>query len=123
MTNQYDFGSNWQSFLASVANSLRNELVRAVPVDTGALKNSITTTVSGDSIIVNMEDYGFYVEFGTAPHIIKPKSAKSLHWKKGSNNVFTKIVHHPGTQPQPFIRSTMYTKVPRILQASAMRHL
>ena len=46
----------------------------------------------------------FYLEFGTSPHIIKPKGkifggADALHWKGPSGkDVFAKIVRHPGSK-------------------------
>ena len=56
-----------------------------------------------------------YLEFGTGPHIIKPKNAKALRWASGGGSTlagrprsgaavqFAKIVHHPGTRPYPFM--------------------
>lgn len=38
-------------------------------------------------------------EFGgrTKPHIIMPVNAKALHFFVGGNEVFAKVVHHPGS--------------------------
>lgn len=62
--------------------------------------------------------YAAYVEFGTKPHIIKPKYAKVLAWNNQGSvgnrqtgsvrsgakpNVFARQVHHPGTKAQPFL--------------------
>lgn len=56
-----------------------------------------------------------YLEFGTRPHIIRPKSAQALRWASGGNARlsgaprsgapvhFAKVVHHPGTKPYPFM--------------------
>ena len=111
------------TFLYSVGNSVRNSLIRRVPVDTGELKNSISFKVDGKGISFFMSEHGLYVEHGTKPHLITPKVAKSLHFKSGGQDVFAKVVHHPGTRPQPFIRNTFYHDLPRILRSSALKHL
>lgn len=100
-----------------IGNDLVNELVLACPVDTGRLKNSISFNVKDeDTIEISMASYGEAVEFGTLPHIIRPKSKKALKFKSGGETVFAKKVNHPGTQPQPFIRRTLQLKLPRILK-------
>lgn len=73
---------------------------------------------------VNVTDNGFateahgaaaFLEFGTRPHIIRPRNAKALRWasggnatlsgrpKAGANVQFAKVVHHPGTSRYPFM--------------------
>jgi len=101
-----------------VAINLTNELVRAAPVDTGRLRNSINWKTEGNVIKIFMMDYAIHVEFGTQPHIIRPKNAKALHWKSGGNDIFATVVHHPGTRPQPFIRNTLRTKFGDIIHNS-----
>jgi len=121
------FEVGWAKALEGIGNDLMNALVDVVPVDTGRLKNSIVYNVEGDTITVEMADYGLYVEFGTAPHIIKPKNKKALHWKSGTpgstgrGDVFAKVVHHPGTTPQPFIRNTLHNKLPGIIEDNIER--
>lgn len=44
--------------------------------------------------------YAHMVEFGTARHWIKPKTAKSLFIA----GVFRQVVDHPGARQQPFMR-------------------
>jgi hypothetical protein len=56
-----------------------------------------------------------FLEFGTKPHIIRPKNAKALRWASAGNSrlsgaprsgapvMFAKVVHHPGTRPYPFM--------------------
>ena len=98
-----------------IGNEIVNELVKACPVDTGRLKNSIQFRIDGEDIIISMANYGENVEFGTPPHIIKPKFKKVLKWKKGGKEFFAKEVKHPGTRPQPFIRHTLHTKLSDII--------
>ena len=112
-----------ESFKKGIANDLRNALVRSCPVDTGALKNSITVEIENDELVINMFDYGEHVEYGTKPHIIRPKDAKALRFKKGTKVIYAKEVHHPGTRPQPFIRNTFHHKLPKIIERNAFIHL
>ena len=112
------FRVQWEKFKQVFAMKLANELAKAAPVDTGRMKNSIDSSVDGNTIVINMVEYALYVEFGTPPHIITPKNAKALHWKSGQDDVFAKVVHHPGTRPQPFIRSTLNNKTRKLIAES-----
>lgn len=67
--------------------------------------------------------YAPFVEFGTAPHVIRPRNARALAWGGGStgryvtaasgrkyyrpgatgNMTFAMVVHHPGTKPNKFM--------------------
>lgn len=112
-----------ESFKAGVANDLRNALVQVAPVDKGRLKASIKVEVVGGKIVITMVDYAIYVEYGTEPHIIRPKTKKALKFKVNTVDVFAKQVRHPGTDPNPFIRNTFYHKLPRIIEENAKKHL
>jgi hypothetical protein len=114
-----------------IGNDLVNALVRRVAVDTGNLKNSIKAQTEGRSVVISMSEYAPYVEFGTPPHVIRPKNAKALHWKadgvgprggKIKTDVFAKVVHHPGTRPQPFIRPAIRDDLPGIIVDNIRRH-
>lgn len=95
-----------------IALNLSQELAKAAPVDTGMLKNSIDYKVDGNSINIYMAKHGLYVEFGTAPRIIKPKNAKAIPFEDGE------LKTHPGTRPNPFIRTTVRTKMADIIKKS-----
>ncbi len=56
--------------------------------------------------------YGPHVEYGTAPHIIKPKYKLALAWPGAAHPVA--VVHHPGTPPQPFVRPTVFQMKPKL---------
>lgn len=57
--------------------------------------------------------YAQFVEFGTRPHVIRPRNKKILAWgasrrlsgnaRTGSDMIFAHEVHHPGTKAQPYI--------------------
>ncbi len=57
--------------------------------------------------------YAHMVEFGTAAHFIKPKSAKSLFIA----GVMRNGVDHPGAQPVPFMRTAMDVAATAAVQA------
>lgn len=117
----------YQTAMRGIANDLVNALVEQLEtngnVDTGFLKNSIIVKIEGTTLIIEMADYGEFIEFGTAPHIIKPKNKKALKFKSGDNQVFAKEVHHPGTRPSPFIRPVLHRKLKGIIVENLRRHL
>jgi len=101
--------------LPRIANRLRNELVLKCPVDTGILRNSIKVKPSEEGLIIWMAEYGKWIEFGTPPHIISPKNKKALKFKVGGKEVIVKKVKHPGTRPNPFVRTAINTKLQNII--------
>lgn len=77
----------------------------------GQLRRSIfseatdtATTVEGKVATGADTPYAKYVEFGTAAHDIVPTKAKALAFVMGGKQVFAKIVHHPGTQGQLYMK-------------------
>jgi hypothetical protein len=78
------------------------------PYKTGRLANSIQKTV-GDmtSSVGPTAPYTLYVTKGTAPHMIRPVNSKALAFKTSNGLVFSRLVHHPGTKPNPFIQRTL----------------
>lgn len=79
--------------------------------------------VTNDTATTVVQGAGVYLEYGTRPHIIRPRNARVLRFpakgvpttlggrvrtsaaRKLGNGafVFAKVVHHPGTKPQPFM--------------------
>lgn len=47
--------------------------------------------------------YAHFVEFGTRPHIIKPRFARRLAFVVASRVVSVPQVKHPGAKPRPFM--------------------
>jgi hypothetical protein len=45
--------------------------------------------------------YAKYVTQGTRPHVIYPRDKQALFWAGAAHPV--RMVHHPGTKPNPFI--------------------
>lgn len=101
-------GATTQQVLIQASNQIVAEMLVRVPVDTGKLRGSIGVRISGDKVIIgpdeNVAPYAGYVEFGTKPHDIKPKKAGGvLAFKVNGKMVFARKVHHPGTQPHPYV--------------------
>lgn len=96
------------------------------PSKFGRLRQSIREKVGKlqGEISVNV-DYAGAVEFGSKPHIIRPKKKKALAFKPGggfrfwdeSGRVVLKSVKHPGTDPQPFLGPAMEGEVRPMTQA------
>ena len=94
-----------------IAIGILNDARDYAPVDFGNLRrqiiiNWITPT---HAKIISNANYSSYMEFGTKPHVIKPKVKKALRWssgKKGSKSYtvsFSKYVNHPGTTAIPYM--------------------
>lgn len=89
-----------------------------VPRKTSALGRSIHPGASGPdfAIIEATAPYAAYVELGTRPHVIRPRNKRLLSWTEGKRlsgrprtgaaagaRFFARVVHHPGTKPQPYL--------------------
>jgi len=59
----------------------------------------MTNKMSG--YLYNRQPYAIYVHEGTRPHEIRPKDKKVLANRR-TGQIFGKVVHHPGTKPNPF---------------------
>jgi hypothetical protein len=57
--------------------------------------------------------YAPYVEFGTAPHVIKPVNARVLANAK-TGQIFGTVVHHPGTKANAFMERILESSQPDI---------
>lgn len=57
--------------------------------------------------------YASHVEFGTRPHIIRPKNRSMLRFVQGGAERFARQVRHPGTRPYRFLRNALAAKLPR----------
>jgi len=89
--------------LAEVAYA---EAFFGAPWRTGKLARSIVKEVEdGEAKIMALAPYAVHVIMGTVPHEIRPVSASVLAFKARSGDlVFTRLVRHPGTKPNPFMQ-------------------
>jgi len=88
---------------------------------TGNLRRSIDRRVfsAARGIVFVGEKYGKYVEFGTRPHIIRPKSAKMLAFKVNGQMVFARQVRHPGSKPYPYMEPAFKENKDKVLKEYA----
>lgn len=114
------WNNKWELALKGIGNDFVNELVRTAPVDTGFLRTSIRHEVDDQGVKIIAPEYAFYVEFGTRPHEIRAKNAQVL---SDGKRIFGKVVWHPGTEPQPFIRTAINTKLRNIVYKNLKRYL
>lgn len=79
------------------------------PVRTGRLRSSIRAepprifSLRGVCKVGSDLEYAGFVNDGTAPHDIRPRSKQVLKFTVGGRTVFAKVVHHPGTRANPFL--------------------
>jgi HK97 gp10 family phage protein len=85
--------------IENIAAEIEADIKRNAPVDTGELVRSIRRR---GTVITISAPHWHFVEYGTRPHIIRPRTKKALWWPGAAHPVSQ--VRHPGTQAQPFIR-------------------
>lgn len=79
------------------------------PVNTGRLRSSIRAepprifSLRGSLKVGSDLEYAAFVNDGTRPHIIRPRTKQVLKFRVGGRTVYAKLVHHPGTRPNPFL--------------------
>ena len=109
------FSKNFQGEVAQriveeTADFAFEQMYSNAPWRSGFLAQSIKKEVGEGKVSVKpLASYAIFVEKGTAPHIIRPVNASCLAFQGGmlGGMVFTKLVHHPGTKPNPFIQRTV----------------
>lgn len=92
---------------------------------TGALNSSIfkQRTANGWDIGHDLRraPHAVFVMFGTKPHLIKPKTKKTLRWASGGKFHFAKVVHHPGTKPDDWLKRAA-AMAPQIFERAVTAH-
>ena len=88
---------------------------------TGTLRRSIDRDVQSAArgVVYANEKYGEFVEFGTSPHVIVPKSKKMLAFKVNGQMVFARRVNHPGSKPYPFMEPAFRETIPMAIDEYA----
>ena len=90
-----------------IAHLVEVQAKHYAPVDEGNLEASIEAQPTNDPLtweVVVGAEYGADVEFGTGPHIIRPVKGKFLRFVVNGKEFFARIVRHPGTAAQPYLR-------------------
>lgn len=100
----------------SVQNDAKRIGPRSFKNQTGDLRRSISRRVEGAhrGVVFTDVKYAPYVEFGTKPHVIRPKNKKMLAFKVGGKMVFARKVNHPGTRAYNYMRDAFEDNKPKI---------
>jgi Bacteriophage HK97-gp10, putative tail-component len=108
------------------AEDLVGQQMAAAPVKTGTLRASIhveSIVRNGDGVTAitatggESSKYAIFVHEGTGPHEIHPSAAQALFWPGAEHPV--KVVHHPGTHPDPYMSDPLLANVPVYSEAMA----
>jgi len=79
---------------------------------TGVLRESI---IAVDNRVIAKAPYAPFVEFGTKPHVIRPKKKKALAFEtENGKEVVVKKVNHPGSKPYPFFYADMKSRTKEV---------
>lgn len=90
--------------IQEVGFKIVEEAQRTAPVDTGNYKNNII--FDGQKTVTAHANYSAAIEYGISkPVIIRPKTAKVLHFKVDGEDVFTKYVQQKTSEPNPIMRN------------------
>ena len=101
-----------------VAILLQSALREAAPKKSRKFAKSIKVVARPGGIIdIFADEIWKHIEFGTNPHVIRPANKKALAFEIGGEKIIVRKVNHPGTRPNPFIRSTINSKLPKIIKA------
>ncbi len=93
--------------IEEAGEGVEGEAKRTAPRDTSYYANNIFFD-HVNKVIANAS-YSADLEYGTKPHVIKPKNKKFLKFQIEDKEVFTKEVHHPGTKPLAIMRNAAAT--------------
>ena len=113
-------GLEFNELAQKLSGPLRQKLIERVtdiafaaafwgaPVKTGYLASTVYKQVSGSEGIVGVAaSYARVVVEGSAPHEIRPANGEVLVFMVAGKKMFTPIVHHPGTKPNPFMQNAL----------------
>jgi len=109
--------------LSRASKKLKNLIWFFAPERTGALRRSIRTTWTHNRVMISVDaPYAIYVEEGTRPHIIRPRTSGVLRFEKPSGEiVYTKKpVHHPGFKGRKFVERAVKQFVEEMLRDFAL---
>ncbi len=112
--------SQGRDILRTVQIDAVAEAKRMVPRKTGNLGRTIGPGGLGNdfAIVHATAPYAAFVELGTKPHVIRPRSKRTLAWSTGGTRLsgrptasarrsgamrFARKVNHPGTKAKPYL--------------------
>ena len=89
---------------------VETEAIRTAPGSMGrTIRSQIQRGPGGEfrGVINVRHPAALYVTLGTRPHIIRPVRARALRFMIGGQVVYAKVVMHPGTRPNDFLRQAL----------------
>lgn len=93
---------------------------------TGALNSSIFKRRTSEGWEVGHDlqraPHAVFVLFGTKAHLIKPKKKKALRWAGGGAFHFAKVVKHPGTKADDWLKRAA-AMAPQIFAQAVQAHV
>lgn len=90
-----------------VAEDARGNIISSGLVRTGQLLGSVRQ--EGTRVYIGT-DHWHFIEYGTAPHTIRPKVKKALWWIDISTGHPVSHANHPGTREYAPMRRALYKK-------------
>jgi HK97 gp10 family phage protein len=97
-----------QKLIERVTNIAFAAAFWGAPIKTGYLASTVYKQVSDNEGVVGVAaSYARVVVEGSAPHEIRPANGGVLAFMIAGKMVFTPIVHHPGTKPNPFMQNAL----------------
>jgi hypothetical protein len=118
----------WTYVEETKRNIQRKRLFRS---RTGNLLQSIIAVPESDTRVVifgagtedSFLEYGKYLEFGTKPHVIKPRERKALKIPTSNGFIFRKKVHHPGIRARHYFFGNYEEKMKTAVEAGRLYFL
>lgn len=107
-----------RAMMDMLGRAVANKAIKNAHRRTGNLARSIKVeNVSSDHVTIAAQaGYAAAEEYGTRPHIIRPRRARALRFaasaagqrlsgspRRGAAVVYARFVRHPGTKPHPFM--------------------
>lgn len=117
--NEAEWHEEFETTTGMVGQDVRNRsavltLLAKIQVGkrTGQLSTSIGYTLSADhngviGTIGSDNSIAYLHHEGTKPHIILPRTKKTLRFASHGKIVYAKIVHHPGTKPNRYLTDNL----------------
>lgn len=97
-----------------VAQITERTAMHARTLAPGSMKHHIRAIYKSGVMGIVMCDHpaSLYVMQGTNPHDIRPRNKSVLRFEVRGRVVYTKLVHHPGNRPNPFLwEALMHAKM------------
>lgn len=101
------------------AYTIQSNAIKEAPVNKrhggGNLRQNIKVhqLTKTKAVIRSAAPYSLFVEEGTKPHLIRIKDKRALADKR-EGIIFGTQVHHPGTQPNPYMKRALEKSTPNI---------